>query len=160
MFDWWWIGVLLLGAGILILVLSLLPGRGLGSRIHLADARRLFHIQRERLEAKFLALAAVHTKPGAPLWSDCDFEDDVAYVRNRASGELSAFVGVTITLDDPDGLFTQSDEGGATRIGTAVFRFDRTKWETDGTALMNLTPTEAIRYYRRDLEVVDQEVAG
>jgi hypothetical protein len=125
-------------------------------RVRLADARRNFHWQRERLEMKFIQLAQAAAKPGAPRWLDCDFENDVAYVRNRSTGELAAFVPVTIALEDSDDLTMPALEN--LRSGTAVFRFDRDRWETDGVALLNLTPTEAIRFYRDNLEIVAQEV--
>jgi hypothetical protein len=118
-----------------------------------AEARRDFHLQRERLEAKFVQLGMSGSRPDVPRWTDCDFDDDVAYARSRSTKELSAFVGVTIEME---GL----DEGGlgTFRSATAVFRFDRDHWETDGRAIFNLSPIEAIRYYQGDLEIVRQEV--
>lgn len=122
----------------------------------LAGARRDFHLKRERLELKFVQKAAARVRPDAPPWTDCEFDNDVAYVRNRATGELAAFVAIIVTIDDT----------GATgraipsyRSGTAVFRLDRKHWDTDGQALLNLTPVEAIRFYQDDLEIVAQEVA-
>ena len=123
----------------------------------MTDARRNFHLQRERLEIKFIQLAQAASKPGALRWSDCEFDNDVAYVRNRSTGELAAFVPVTIALDDSGDLGMQSAMENL-RSGTAVFRFARDRWETDGIALLNLTPTEAIRFYRDNLEIVAQEV--
>lgn len=118
-----------------------------------AEARRDFHLQRERLEAKFVRLGMSGQRADVPRWTDCDFDDDVAYARSRSTKELSAFVGVTIEMegDDDCGL-------GSYRSATAVFRFDREHWDTDGRAIFNLTPTEAIRYYQGDLEIVGQEV--
>lgn len=93
-------------------------------------------------------------------WSDCRFADDVAYARSRTSGQLSAFVAVTIYLDVPSppvmlehGLDDNSCEA------TAVFRFDGRRWDTEGRAIFNLTPTEAIHFFERDLEMVAQEPA-
>jgi hypothetical protein len=124
-----------------------------------AEARRDFHRQRERLEAKFLQLGIAGGKSGAPNWLDCDFDDDVAYARNRSSGELSALVAVTIAMgslqpDDELGPSTSDD----LRSATAVFRFHRGHWMTDGRAIFNLSPTEAIHFYHRELEMVGQEV--
>jgi hypothetical protein len=120
----------------------------------LADARRDFHFQRERLEAKFVRKAATRGRPNAPRWIDCEFDDDVAYVRNRVTGELAAFVALTVAVDD-----AEATDGPSYRSGTAVFRLDHKRWDTDGQALLNLTPAEAIRFYRDDLEIVAQEVA-
>ena len=158
--PWWWILVLLAATtGVVILLWR--PARGAAREARLAQAKRFFHRQRERLEAKFIQLAAAQTRPDAPRWSDCDFDDAVAYVRNRATGELSAFVAVTVALDGLPNLATSSasDLIGNLRAGTAVFRFDRDHWETDGRAILNLSPSEAIRFYQNDLEVVGQELA-
>jgi hypothetical protein len=125
-----------------------------------AEACRGFHHQRERLEAKFVQLGTAGTKPEGPRWTDCYFDDDVAYARSRSTGELSAFVAVTIEMDDLDPRSSGApDAVGNLRSATAVFRFDGDHWETDGRAIFNLTPTEAIHFYQRDLEMIAQEVA-
>ena len=127
-----------------------------------AQARRDFHIQRERLEVKFVQLGLLNTKAHTPRWTDCRFDDDVAYARSRSTGELSAFVAATIEMEGFDGdYFPGSGEVvGNLRSATAVFRFDGNHWETDGRAIFNLSPTEAIHFYQRDLEMVGQELAG
>jgi hypothetical protein len=124
----------------------------------LVQAKRRFHMQRERLEAKFLQLAAEKAPPDAPRWADCMFADDVAYARNRATGELSAFVAVTLAPEDLD---PDLPAGAADHLqaGTAVFRFDRDHWETDGRAILNLTPLEAIHHFRNELKIVGNELA-
>lgn len=121
-------------------------------------ARRDFHWQRERLEVKFVYLAASQSRADGATWDQCYFDDDVAYVRNRSNGELAAFsafsLGVDVYDDRSRGSF---DLQGNLRAGTAVFRFDGHRWDTDGRAILNLSPFEAIRFYRDDLEVVGQE---
>ena len=106
------------------------------------------------------ALAAAHAKPESPRWEDCEFADDVSYVRHRSTGELSAFVAVSITIEeDPDGLdFLGGDAIGKMQLGTAVFRFDRDHWETDGRTILNLNPAEAVRYFQRDWKIVGARV--
>ena len=96
--------------------------------------KRRFHAQRERLEAKFVQLAATSSDAETRRWASCSFADDVAYVRNRSTGELAAFVAVTITPEDfaePVG-FGFPEPGRTLPSGTAIFRFDRDHWETDG----------------------------
>jgi len=155
-----WIGVALGIAGG-IFALFWRPLRAAAWEAQLARARKSFHWQRERLEIKFIQLATAKARPNGPHWDDCDFDDDVAYVRNRNTKELWAFVAVTVATDEfddvPSGIRGMV---GNLRAGTAVFRFDRGHWETDGRAILNLSPTEAIRFYRDDLEMVDQEFAG
>ena len=122
--------------------------------------RKRFHWQRERLEAKFVQLASARAVAEGPNWEDCLFDDDVAYVRDRRTGELAAFVAVIVPMDDRDQPTPFTGKAvGRVRAGTAVFRFDRDHWSTDGRAIPNLSPTEAIRVYQKDLEVVDQELA-
>jgi hypothetical protein len=153
---------------LLVVATGLVVGVGLAWRPFLAarrgrrfaEACRHFHRQRERLEAKFVQLGAAGAKAEGPRWTDCYFDDDVAYARSRSTGELSAFVAVTIEMDDFDRrLPAIPDAVGNLRSATAVFRFDGHHWETDGRAIFNLTPTEAIHFYQRDLEMVGREVA-
>jgi hypothetical protein len=47
------------------------------------------------------------------------------------------------------------------RAATAVFSFDeKRQWYTEGRAIFNLNPAEAIQYYQANLELVAQEAAG
>jgi hypothetical protein len=159
MSQMWWLSAL---AIVLLLTAAYLwkPRQKRSRAARLVQAKRRFHTQRERLEAKFIQLAAAHAKPDAPRWADCTFADDVAYVRNRSTGELSAFVAMTIAAEElgrlPPGT---TDVVGNLQAGTAVFRFDRDGWVTDGRAIFNLSPNEAIHFYRDDLEVVGEELA-
>jgi hypothetical protein len=149
------VGVLMIAAAALVWR----PIRCAWREARFAEARRDFHRQRERLEAKFVQMGAVSARTDAPRWTDCQFDDDVAYARNRSTGELSALVAVTIEMEN-EGLGRGIEsEVGSLRGATAVFRFDRDHWETDGRAIFNLTPTEAINFYHRDLEMVGQELA-
>jgi hypothetical protein len=156
-------GFLILGLLLLaVAVASWRPFFSAWSEARFAVTRRDFHRQRERLEAKFVSLGPVGD--GGPRWTDCEFDDDVAYARSRASGQLSALVAVTIemeemgSMDDPSFLPDSSSRG--LRNATAVFYFDGERWDTDGRAIFNLTPTQAIHFYQPDLEMVAQELLG
>lgn len=159
MFWHWW---LLAAIAILVAtgaVVMLRPLRASWRQARFEEARRDFHRQRERLEAKFVQLGMSVDRPTVPRWVDCEFEDDVTYARSRITGELSAFVAVILEMDGTAVRNLAIGEGtGHFRGGTAVFRFDRGHWHTDGRAIFNLSPTEAIRFYHRDLELVGQEV--
>ena len=136
------------------------PMRLASQEARFAEARRRFHIQREHLEARFVTLAD-EARPHGPHWNDCEFEDDVAYVRDRNTGELSAFVGVAVASDGPpSSAGGMGDLIGNLRAGTAIFQFRRNRWETEGRAILNLSPTEAVRFYQNHLEMVGQEFAG
>jgi hypothetical protein len=160
--DAWWVPTLI--AALVFVVFAALAWRPLRSKLRehqLRRARRDFHRHREHLEARFLRLAAESGKPRGLEWVRCDFDDDVTYVRNRRSGEISAFVGVTIGFEAVEGGGMEDVEAvGNLRAATAVFRVERGSWATDGRALFNLNPAEAIAYYQDNLELVGQELAG
>lgn len=155
MAEAWW---LILGGGALLAALTLLwrPLRMVARNAQFARARRYFRPQREHLEAKFVQLASARAAANTPHWFDCDFDDDVAYVRSRATGTLSAFVAVTVADNNSDDPAGGGGAVGNLRVGTAVFRFDRGHWDTDGKAILDLSPSEAIRCYRDDLEMVER----
>jgi hypothetical protein len=160
MAEWWYWPLIGAIAVFLATLLVWWPNRTAHRDARFIRARKDFHTQRERLEAKFIRLATAHATADALRWENCDFDDDVAYVRSRNTGELSAFVAMTVSA----GEFSSTSSGvtslSGIRTGTAVFRFDRDHWETDGRAILNLRPDEAIRLYQNDLEIVEQEVAG
>jgi hypothetical protein len=177
---WWWTA----GIGLLVFAWICLwrPMRGLSREVQFTKAKKFFHTQRERLEAKFIILASrrtkaggeypnfhlsentanplVQDKPKSPHLTDCTFADGVSYVRNRTTGELSAFVAISVSMDDPNSSAHNSgDAVGNLQLGTAVFRFDRDHWETEGRAILNLSPAEAIQFFRKDVEKVGEEFA-
>jgi hypothetical protein len=159
MFELLWVIVSALALAVIVAGLTWRPIHQCWRKARFAEARRDFHRQRERLEAKFLQLGVTNAKPEMPPWMDCQFDDDVAYARNRSTGELSALVAVTILLSDFDGgpEETRGEPPDPFRLATAVFRFDRGHWMTDGRAIYNLSPTETIHFYQRELEMVGQE---
>jgi hypothetical protein len=158
--PWWWIPVALAVLAVVVLLLRR-PMRSGARDARLSQARKGFHQQRERLEAKFIRLAAAHAGVDSPRWTDCDFDDGVWYVRNRSTRELSALVAVTVALESVGQPPASVGELiRRFRAGTAVFRFDRDHWETDGRVILNLSPSEAIRFYQSDLEMVGEELAG
>ncbi len=157
--PWWWIPV---ACAMVAVVVSLLwrPCRAAAREARFMQARKVFHKQREWLEVKFISLAPSEGKPHAPRWSNCEFDDAVSYVRHRSTGELSAFVAVTVALEGISQTTTSTtDLMSNLQAGTAVFRFDKDRWVTDGRVILNLSPNEAIRFYQNDLEVVGQEMA-
>jgi hypothetical protein len=160
MAAWWVVATV---ASIFVGVVVALVWRPVRARIReneLARARKDFHRHREHLEARFLRLASSSGKPRGLEWVRCDFDDDVIYARHRQSGELSAFVSVTIGFEAIEGAGMEDVEAVSNlRAATAVFRVEDGNWATDGRALFNLNPTEAIVYYQDNLELVGQEFA-
>lgn len=158
----WWVPAI--AASVVAFIVVFLLWRPVRMRLRenrLARARKDFHRQREHLEARFFTLASQSGKPRGLEWVRCDFEDDVIYVRHRQSGELSALVGVTIGFEAIEGGGMEEVEAvGNARAATAVFRVERGHWATDGRALFNLTPAEAVAFYQDNLEFVAEELAS
>jgi hypothetical protein len=119
-------------------------------------ARKRFHLRREWLEVDFLKLASAASEARGRIWRDCDFEDEAVFATDRNTGQLRAFVGLTIFFADADGG-SRRDRTDAirARAATAVFQFDGRDWVTDGRALFNLNPFEAIERFQHELEQVD-----
>lgn len=158
-----WAPVAGAAAGLGILVLTGWPWihRGLlGLRARrLVRARNAFRRQREHLEARFVDLVSHSGKPRGLLWARCDFDDDVAYVRNRRTGQLSALVGVTIGFEaELGGGMEEVDAVGNLRAATAVFDYASGGWTTRGHVLFNLNPVEAVDHYHQELEMVAHEI--
>lgn len=146
------------GVGTLVLVTGLfLFIRRQTRRARVRRAKTLLHRRREWLEAEFLSRGSQNGKSRSVVWEDCEFEDHVAFARDRTSGQLRALVAVTITLasatHDPEADDVENDT--TERAATAVFGFDGTTWTTDGRAIFNLNPAETIRRYGHELELVD-----
>ncbi len=119
-------------------------------------AREAFSWRREWLEADFLKLAGQRGIPRGLAWVDCDFENNVQFAKDRATGQLRALVAVTIRFEAIEGGGMEDVEAvGRLRAATAIFFYDGKKWTTSGLALFNLNPSEAIRHSRHELETVD-----
>lgn len=153
---WWEIGIV--AAFLAAVGFALGLGRRRIESVSLDEARRSFHFEREWLEARFVQRAIANSQPESPRWAECTFDDDVAYVRNRSTGELSALVAVSISADRSDSVVLhKADAIGNLQAGTAVFRFDGHHRATDGRAILNLSPRETIRHFRNDIEMIDED---
>jgi hypothetical protein len=145
--------VLAVGAVVGFLVIRRLRARRRESLM--AEARKTFHLRREWLEARFVALASSSGRPRGLAWSDCDFADDICFARDRATGNLRALVGVTIRFEAIEGGGLEDVEAVRNlRAATAVFRFEDGDWATDGRAVFNLNPDETIRHFQHELEAL------
>lgn len=155
--SWWLIPAAVIGMGIL-LGIAWFRRKYRTAAGHLADfsnARQMFHRRREWLEASFLTQASQSGKPRGLRWLECEFEDDVAFARERRSGRLRALVGVSIQFEAIDGGGMEEVEAVQHRkAATVVFRLDGPEWEVDGRALFNLNPAQTIEQYQHEIEEV------
>jgi hypothetical protein len=153
---WLWIVAALVLIGLVIVFLAWRPLRSWGREIQVERARESFALQRERLEAQFLKAAAATGKPRGLRWKNCEWDREVAFARDRRSGQLAALVAVTIQFEAIAG----SDMEGLPAVGnlrnaSAVFFFQRGQWLTVGKAIFNLNPGEAIEHFKHQYERVD-----
>lgn len=161
MFESWWfsvgIGVLgLFAVGSVVLVYLWPKICGRTRTLTFDQARSSFHRRREWLEARFLTLAAQGGKPRGLRWVDCDFEDGVAFARDRKTRHYRALVGVSIQFEAVEGGDMEHVEAVANRkAATVVFRLDGPDWEVDGRAYFNLNPAQTIEHFQHELEVVE-----
>jgi hypothetical protein len=154
-----WVGLGIVAAALVIGAACVWrPARSAWREAHLARARREFHLHREHLEARFVKLASNSGKPRGLDWVRCEFDDGVIYARDRQSGEISAFVAIVIGFEAVEGGGMESVEAvGNLRAATAVFRIHEGHWSTEGRAIFNLNPTEAVQYFQKNLEMVGHE---
>jgi hypothetical protein len=159
---WIW----MLGAGVAVVVAAIAAAVPLRlaakrwkierARQRLTEQRQVFQRRREWLEARFLTLASKSGRPRGLAWVDCQFDSPVAFARDRNSGELRALVAVTIQFEAVEGGGMEEVEAvGNLRAATAIFRWHGEGWETDGRAIFNLNPAQAIQHFQHELETVD-----
>ena len=154
----WLVGLLVLTAVAVLSVVLTIGMRRLRVRrreLWMAAARREFHLRREWLEVRFLALASSSGLPRGLAWVGCDFADGVCFARDRATGNLRALVAVTIQFKAIEGGGMEDVQAvKRLRAGTAVFQYEGRHWETTGRAVFNLNPDETIRHFQHELEAV------
>jgi hypothetical protein len=152
---WWIVPVAVVALG-MVAILAWPRWRRYRTSIRFQQARRRFHLRREWLEADFLTLAAAAGKARGLAWRDCEFEDEAVFATDRNTGQLRAFAGVAISFEAvDDGGMEDSSNVGNLRAATAVFLFDGNDWMTEGRALFNLNPFEAIERFQHEVELVD-----
>lgn len=161
MSQWWWAVPAVCAFAALIYawyVRATRPTRAEREAEEFGRARRAFHRERERAEAKFFEMAAAGGKPRGLRWKDCEFDDGVAYARDKHTGELRALVAVTVAFEAIEGGGMEDVEAvGNLRAATAVFRFGEGRWTTDGRVIFNLNPTQAIAHFQDSLVLVGEE---
>jgi hypothetical protein len=109
----------------------------------LGRARALFRLQREGLEARFLASIARLDPIERLRWEEARWHDDVVWARDRQSRRLLALVGVHF---DADPIRSFPDE--PPRHATALFEFRKGRWNADGRHIDELRPDEAFLRHR------------
>lgn len=120
-----------------------------------ADRVAEFARQRDDLQRGFFAAAAASGKPRGLRWKALDWQPDVAFARDRRSGQLAAFAGVTVAFEAVEGGDMEGVAAvGNLRLGSAVFVHQGGRWQPTGRTLFNLTPAEAVAHFGDQYEPV------
>ena len=152
----WALGISVGALAIVVFGLAIRRFAAIRADARSAEARRTFLLRREWLEAQFWKLASESGMPRGLRWADCDFENPVAFARDLKHGTLTALVAITIRFEAIEGGGMEDVEAvGNLKAATAIFRHEHGSWTTEGRAIFNLNPEEAIAYYRGELEMVD-----
>ena len=117
--------------------------------------RAEFARRQPELLALYLAAAGQTGKPRGLTWIDARPEGEPLFARDRRSGQLVAFLPVTLQFQavagsDMDG-WAAADRP---RDATAVFAWVGGRWTTAGVTVFNLGPAEAIERFRHQYERV------
>jgi hypothetical protein len=142
MLGWHWLVVALSLAG---LVAVAWIGLFVWLRRHIRRAKEQFHAHRAELAVQFLEAAGATGKPRGLRWVACDWADEIAFARDRHTGQLAALVAVLIRFEAIEG----GDMEGVAAVGnvrnaSAVFFYKGGFWRTAGRAIFNLDPGEAL----------------
>ena len=115
-----------------------------------------FRETRDQLAEDFLAAADASGKPRGLRWKSCQLHDDLRLAVDRANGDLLALIGATIGFEAIEGGGMEEVEAvGNLRCVTAVFVYRERKWSTDGRAVFNLQPEQALEHYAESLEPLE-----
>ena len=118
-------------------------------------ARLQFADGRAELEAMFLKAAAATGKPRGLAWEKCQFGDDHVFAVDRVTGELFAMVSATIGFTAiPGGDMEDVEAVSNLRYATAVFVYRRGSWHSNGQAVFNLEPAQAVQHYEESLSLL------
>jgi hypothetical protein len=129
---------------------------GVGRTIHVARAREMFELQRERLEAMFLRVAAATGKPRGVRWVGCTFDGEPLLARDRQTRKVVALVPATLQFEAVAGGDMEGQPAvDRPKTAAAVFAFERGQWVTAGRAVFNMSPDEAVRHFQQQYERID-----
>jgi hypothetical protein len=97
------------------------------------------------LGEKFLAAANATGKPRGLRWISCELQGQPLFATDRNTAEIYGLSGATIGFAAvPGGDMEDVEAVRDIRYVTAVFIYRDGSWQTDGRAIFNLEPSQAI----------------
>lgn len=140
----WILTVLLAGlaAGAVVLVWFAWRRRQYASRLQAALAS--FPLQAD-LGGLFLRAANQTGKPRGLRWTSCELQGEPLFATDHTTGEIYGLTGATIGFEAiPGGDMEEVEAVSDIRYVTAVFVYRDGAWRTDGRAIFNLEPAQAV----------------
>lgn len=108
-----------------------------------------------QLAEQFLTAADATGKPRGLRWKMCELSGIPLFATDRVTGELYALVTATINFEAiPGGGMEEVEAVGNLRCATAVFVYRDDQWTSDGRAVFNLEPPQALERYAESLAQV------
>jgi hypothetical protein len=97
------------------------------------------------LTERFLIAANATGKPRGLRWTSCELQGQPIFATNEATNEIFGLSGATIGFEAiPGGDMEEVEAVGDIRYVTAIFQFRNGEWQTDGRAIFNLEPAQAL----------------
>jgi hypothetical protein len=150
--------MLLVVGGLVLVVLVARWVWHLGRAVQVERARELFRLQHERFEQMLLTAASETGKPRGLSWVGCEIVGDAVLARDTATRRIVALVPVVIRFEPvPGSEMEDAPMAREPRRATAVFRFVRGHWQTDGRVVFNLDPRQAAAHYGPQLAVIEPQ---
>ncbi len=106
--------------------------------MNLDRAREQFRLQREGLEARFVATLNREEPSEGLRWDDAEWRNEIVWARDRRTRQILALVGV---IFEPEGFGGYTDPPA--RHATALFEYRKGKWCAEGRRLDEIRPHEA-----------------
>ncbi len=108
------------------------------------------------LAERFLTAANATGKPRGLIWSSCELQGQPLFATDHKTGEIYALSGATIGFEAvPGGDMEEVEAVGDIRYVTAIFVFREGQWATDGRAMFNLEPAQALERAAESLQRVN-----
>jgi hypothetical protein len=111
-------------------------------------ARARFAEQESSLQEAFFLAVSTSGKPRGLRWKECQWDNQIEWLRDKQTRQLWALAGVTISFEAIEG----GDMEGVAAVGdlrnaTAVFFYQDGQWQTAGRTVFNLVPSEAVAHF-------------
>ncbi|MFN9719181.1 MAG: hypothetical protein ACK58L_10830 [Planctomycetota bacterium] len=105
---------------------------------------RGFEAREKSLKEDFFDAAAIAGSPRGLRWIRCEWFPEKALLRDKSNGQYSLLVAVNIAFEALEGSDMENVAAVSTiRDASAVFQWNRGRWETCGRALFNMSPADA-----------------